>query len=79
MKNNLEILIKSLVLISKFKNDINTISNGNEFIKIHERNISDLKKIGIERNSTYITELISKYPKISTLEVDHFISSFVAV
>lgn len=43
--SNKEILIKSLELISQFYVNVDLISNGREFVKIHERNILNLKEI----------------------------------
>lgn len=69
-----KILIKSLELISQFNENVNLISNGREFIKIHERNILALKEIASERNSKFILNLIDKYPSILENEINHFIS-----
>ncbi len=69
-----KILIKSLVLISQFNGNVDLISNGKEFVKIHERNILTLKAVAQERNSKFILNLIDKYPSILENEIDHFIS-----
>lgn len=68
------ILIKSLELIAQFIGNIHLISNGKEFVKIHERNILTLKQVAQERNSKFILDIIDQYPKILANEVDHFIS-----
>ncbi|MBL0685319.1 hypothetical protein [Aquimarina mytili] len=73
-KDHKEILIKSLQLISQFNGNVDLISNGREFVKIHERNILTLKEIANERNSTFMSSLIDKYPSIFENEIDHFIT-----
>jgi hypothetical protein len=74
--NNLELklLQKSLRIISDFSNDINKIYSGIEFIKIHDRNIKMLLELGEERKTSFLKNAVLKYPIISVIEIEQFIS-----
>ena len=68
----LEMLKKSLVFIKDFPKTIN-ISSGDEYLKIHNRNIDTLKELAQERNSDYILKKIADYEVISNVEIDEFV------
>ena len=68
----LEMLKKSLVFIKDFPKTIN-ISSGDEYLKIHNRNIDTLKELAQERNSDYILKKIAEYEAISNVEIDEFV------
>ena len=76
MQNNKEfkILQKSLIIISDFPNDINKIYSGVEFLKIHNRNIKMLLELGRKRKTSFLKNAVLKYPSISAIEVEQFIS-----
>jgi hypothetical protein len=71
--SKLKILKKSLLTISEFVNDITQINSGEEFIKIHKRNIEMLNEYGRRRKSSFIKTSILKYPNISVEEVEQYI------
>jgi len=68
----LEILKKSLIFIKDFPKTMN-ISSGDEYLKIHNRNIETLKKLAQERKSGYILKKIADYEAVSNVEIDEFV------
>ncbi|MEY5041240.1 MAG: hypothetical protein RLZZ414_788 [Bacteroidota bacterium] len=66
---DLNILTKSLNLIGNFYNDVSVISSIDEFLIIHNRNITILKELSKLENKNYYIEKCNEYPKFTKEEL----------
>jgi hypothetical protein len=71
MKTNQVLLIKSLKYIGNFPTQVQ--ANADEYLKIHYRNIEELKLVAEERSSKHIVKLIGNFTPISINELNEYI------
>ena len=72
-ESDLNILHKSLKVISDFPDRVDMINSGMEFLIIHNRNLKILTDIAKERKSVFIKQRISEYPTLSETEIGLYI------
>ncbi|PZD76902.1 hypothetical protein [Mesonia sp. K7] len=75
MKNTKTIILrKSLFLITNMIENIESLHNVDEFLKIHGRNLKMLAVLAEERNSDFIQKKILEYPSITKTELEYYIA-----
>lgn len=74
-ESNKSVLLKSLNVISNFPENVHLVNSPTEFLEIHNRNLKMLSELGFERKSDFIQKLINKYPNLSVLELELYISN----
>lgn len=72
-QRELNILKKSILVLNKFTENVDSVNSGNEFLTIYNRNLETIRKIAEERNSGFLKNRLNQYPKITFEEVDDYI------
>jgi len=72
-ESDIQILKKSLRVISNFSDRVDIINSPKEFLNIYVRNLKMLREIGKERKSTFFEKRISEYPILNESEIELFI------
>lgn len=68
----LKVLVYSLELTGNFVDNIDAIGSSDEFLVIHERNISSLRELSHERGTDFYLEKLRGYPEFLKAELDEF-------
>ena len=74
MKEEKKLLIlKTLDYLTLFYLDVNYTNSSDEFVKIYNRNLNDLRQLSKNKKYYLLVDIIDKYPVINVDEVEKYI------